>query len=214
MPARAAVVGAALLAVSACSSGGPAVHAEQDGPLVAYGSGGGGITSMYAPDRAPWKGTFGYNLLCANDTDAELVLTGVRWTSRVAPKSTRPLLRTVAAEEIAAGDPLRYEPLFSVIGSPPRWAEPYAERDGSPDGDFSADLAGTRIDQPCDRPRDIKAGFTELVLVLEAGRRGADVDGFSIDYTRDGDPHVLEVDQRMVLCGTRTPVRFCDGKPP
>ncbi|WP_109507748.1 hypothetical protein [Nocardioides speluncae] len=202
----------ALLLVSACGPDEREQRRDDDGPLTTDGPMiGGGVVP--APGPVPWVSTYGAFLLCARDK-SEIDLERVRLAPSVKPIAVRARIRTVE-KSLIASHPAKDEllPLGGWVGEPPAWNEPYAEHAPTLAGTFS-DLKGYRVAQRCsDAPEgqepSHKEGFTELLLTIESGAKGAASPRFFIDYIADGRPYSLEIDWEMVLCGTATRDR-CD----
>lgn len=204
------VVASVLAGLTACG-GGPVQHTGADGPLAVIGSGGGGGASVYPPGVEPWRASFGFNLLCRK-TDGEIVLRGVRWQARVEARNVTPMLRSLVDSEVTDGFLKESQaPFYSASGSPPDWSEPYSDKPVGTAGEYTSEIAGAKVDRACAQPRDPAAGYTDLVLVVEAGREGAHLDRYFVDYTVDGDDRTLRVDQTVILCGTEVSRRYCRG---
>jgi hypothetical protein len=193
-----------LLASGCVASPNVIEHAEGEGPLSASTSSGG--TSVLAPGVTPWHATFGAMLLCSNEPDADIVLRGIRVDGRVQATAVTPFLRSVTADQVQAAsrrEAVLFVPIYSITGHPPRFDQVYASPK-PPAGDFTTAIDGHEVTQRCRIPRDPDAGFTELLLDVESGRSGAQIDEVFIDYTVDGQQHTLLVTWTMVLCGTQT----------
>lgn len=171
-----------------------------DGPLSATLSSGG--NAVYAPDVVPWRVSFGHFVLCTADPDADLVVQDLDYAITVPPRHVEVYVRTVEAGVVPPGNiASKHQPFYSSLGSPPRFKEAYSDVDRPPVGTFSEWTGDLRVSQPCSKSRERVHGYTELVFVLEVGRRGAQVDGLTLDYVADGEQHRLRVPWTMIGCG-------------
>jgi hypothetical protein len=201
-----AVLAAVLVALLLSALGrlqGRAVHGDGEGPMSILGLGQGGGVGIYSKDMPmPWTGAFGYILPCL-ETGGVATIQDVRWTEEVRPRSLKVMVRRVSDEE--ADLPFHKRtweatPFFSVTGTPPDWSEPYADSDIR--GSFSEEVSGLRVANRCRTGgRERGEGFTELVLVMEAGRRGAEITELFIDYEHDGRQYTHRTEHRFYLCG-------------
>jgi hypothetical protein len=127
-----------------------------------------------------------------------------------APLEATAEIRTVDPPTIAnhpSGDP-DLLPAVATLGSPSRFAEPYAS--ARPDGVYSRSVSGSHITQTCEASRRAVAdlstgqpsqGFTELLVVLTVAPAGAEVRGVTIRYSVQGSDYVVRVPWDMVACG-------------
>jgi hypothetical protein len=90
--------------------------------------------------------------------------------------------------------------------TPRRWTWQYSCAGRRPRG-----VGGLHVEQGCDDAEDQGGALpdgnrgeqqlTELVIAVKAGREGAHLRRFHIDYLRDGEPQSLEVNWDIVACG-------------
>lgn len=189
----------AAMLVAACQSG-VAVHDDASdgaGPLSA--SSGFGSFAMTDPPgvKSHWYASFGSYDLCVTEPGARTELTGVTWEAadEARPLAVTPWLRMVDRTTKPTGG------FVGVVGLPwkPVEDEPYP-------GEYTKKIAGTVITQACanlnrDGNPDVEREFTELVLVVKAGKQGADIKRAFVDYVADGDPYRLVINWRMIACG-------------
>jgi hypothetical protein len=170
---------------------------------------------MLAPDAAPWTGTFGGFVLCSTQPGTPLLVQRVRYRSSVAPVEVQPMVRTTDPATVRGLSPARRQdnlPTYAALGSPPRFAEPYAEV--AVPGDYSTRVRGWRVEQSCEQTaaleRQLSTGrvpdepLKELMFVVTSDRQGARIDEVDIDYLADGRPMTLGLHWAMVSCGTAT----------
>lgn len=207
---------ASLLILTACQDSDPnqdatdATTRQQDGPLRAGGDGG------FAADPPPKAGhdyvvTFGGFLLCST-TSAVPVIDRVT-LGATPPQGARVALRTVTpalVEETPRSQRRRLVPLAATWGSPPEFSEPYVAVE-PPLGTFDPLVEGIEVDESCSdtyaaqsavNKWDVPADkYLELMVVVPVETTdGAEVDGFTIDYTADGEDYSLDVPWTMVAC--------------
>lgn len=202
----------AAIGLAGCSVAASGERQAGNGPLSVGGVIGG--NALTAPSVTPWRATFGHFLLCSTDPDVAITLDGIRAEAALEPLTATPRVRVMTASTLRltrSGGPARgYEPVYSALGSPPLFDEPYAEPP-TPQGSYSP-MVGFEVTDRCMSPRDPSVGYTELLVTLEANQHGARIPHFWIDYTADGEPRSLRVDWEMTLCGTRTQDQ-CSGPP-
>lgn len=58
------------------------------------------------------------------------------------------------------------------------------------------------VDEPCPI-KPARDRYTDLVVILEAGKAGARVKGFFVDYRVADKKYTLQVDWDLIMCGTR-----------
>lgn len=192
----AAVVG---VAVAGCSTA-DGSSGDTDGPLSATLMSGG--NAVYAPDVVPWRVSFGHVVLCTTDWDADIVVRDLDHDATVPPRDVKVYVRHVDPGVVPRRSMAsEHQPFYSLKGSPPRFDEAYSDTARPPVGTFSEWIGDLRVSQPCTRSRERVHGYTELVFVLEVGRRGAQVDGFTLDCVADGEQHRLRVPWTMIGCG-------------
>jgi len=165
------------------------VHLEGDGPLsgsLPYAGGRG----LSAPQRQPWKGTFGSVLLCSTTGDT-VVLDRVRYAEKVSPLAVEPVIRDVPP----GGDALNRAPVGGRIGTPAH----FASRPHRIAGEFSREVSGTEI-LSCSQPSD--ESFTELLTVVTADATGAWLSEIDIDYHVGNNDYTLRIPYSYVACGT------------
>ncbi|GGX09839.1 hypothetical protein GCM10010341_34430 [Streptomyces noursei] len=111
-------------------------HVDGTDPLQSHTTG--GVTSVYAPENAPWAVTFGSYLLCSASV-GEITLDGVRYHAPVKPKSVSLNLQTVTPrmwqQSIDAGQ------IGAALG------EPHHFRKRKAPGRYENPRAGNRITQ-------------------------------------------------------------------
>lgn len=199
-----ACVVAVLLALPGCSSGGRERHADGQGPLSAQS--GRGTTSITAPARSPWYGSFGALVLCRTDPDTQIRLQRVRYvTGPAEPREVTVLLRHVRPGQLTRkGARDRAEdsmPVASAIGFPPRFSGSGRPGDGyTPAGTFTRRISGVPVRQDCGQD-ETKTGWTELFFVLEVDERGGEIPRAALDYLADGKPYTLRLEWEMIACG-------------
>lgn len=164
-----------------------------DGPLSVDGIAGG--QSYLAPRSRPerWTASQGSFQLCT--TDEPVTLKGVRLAGERQPLSVTPWLVSdtpKSSRDVTFG---------GVLGSPPDFAEPYADDGFFLRGSYTDEFDGTVIDDPCPA-KTVQEGYSEVVLALETDSAGARVPYFWIDYRVGEEEYTLRVDWTIVLCGT------------
>lgn len=193
------VAAVVLVAVAGCTTA-DGSSSFTDGPLSATLVSGG--NAAYAPDVVPWRVSFGHFVLCTTDPEADIVVQDLDHDATVPPRDVEVYVRHVDPGVVPRrGIASEHQPFYSSLGSPPRFDEPYSDTPRPPVGTFSEWAGDLRVSQPCSRSRERVHGYTELVFVLEVGRRGAQVDGFTLDYVADGEQHRLRVPWTMIGCG-------------
>jgi hypothetical protein len=161
-----------------------------------------GGVSIRKPRRAPklWSASFGARVICA-DRDVRIESVTPSW--RVAPRDYRVLVRSTDLDS-SQQPPTRY---ISATGSAPDFAEPYASED--PMVGEVTPAVGTEISRRCTDKVDLRQS-QELILVVEAGRKGADLKRIEVVWSHGGETgRVLLRKYRMVVCGTEVPPRLC-----
>lgn len=196
----------ALVALAGCGPDTREIHEDElgslkdgVGPLSAMS--GKGSFAMVEPlgVAAPWYGTFGSKLLCLRDPASHVVLERVGWTSPddASPLSVQPMLRLVDKETP------KTTPFIAVDGKP--W-DPY-DGDRMP-GRYSKRISGRVISQKCS---DFEDGwprtFEELVFVVQASDKGAELTSAYVDYRADDKPYRLMIRWTMIACGSAIEAR-------
>lgn len=134
------------------------------------------------PDR--WTGTFG-DILCAEGGEAEL--TSIDYRAVVEPRSLKFLLHS------------------GTVGS----ATAIASKFGGPTGlgGRQAPAEGAIVRTRCrENPRQ----FDELLLVIQAGTRGAMVDQVTLHYREGGQQFSTVANWIYAMCGTDVNVSGCE----
>lgn len=164
---------------------------EVGGPLTVT-SGGGGM-AFYPPPGNPaqWVATQGSFKLC---TDGEPVtLDAVRYRATVEPLDVTGWLVSDATGP--------YSTFGSVLGSPPNFDEPYGAGDDSLTGQYTDQLTGAVIDDPCPS-QGVRDGYSELLVEVRSGTTGVDIRRMWVDYTVDERRYTAPVQWRIIMCGT------------
>ena len=191
-------------------------HADGDGVLSA--SAGVGGFAMDSPGTSPWSGSFGGFVLCSTDPGTSIELQAVRVEFAVEPLDTEIVLRTTPPATVReAGNPSRLLPFISNYGTPPDFAEEYA--DWQPLGRFTSVTQGAWVRTDCDDSasildglsdrRLIGGGLTELVFVMAVDKRGGEVTDAYVEYLADDQPTTLHMEWVMTACGTDVDRRAC-----
>jgi hypothetical protein len=166
--------------------------------------------------------TFGAFVLCLSDGHAPATLTSVRPQDLNASPFTA-FLREVTPAMVTAVKPRErpnFAPHGAANGSPPAFNEPYVDKRFPVPGSYSAKVAGTRITETCDEAYDVgvvnlrqipRFSSTELMLAIPSDERGAEANGFVIDYTVGGKKYRRNVPWRMVVCDAARTLHHCDG---
>ncbi|WP_247597764.1 hypothetical protein [Streptomyces sp. RKND-216] len=165
-------------------------HLAGQGPLQSHTQQ--GASSMYAPKRAPWTGTFGSYVLCST-TGSVIEIEDIRYHTTVKPLDVHLMLRTVSGKTRAA-DPA-VGPLGGAIGEPPDLP------DGRLPGRFEKAGPGTRITQSCADEDRSTSGFTELLFAMKVGEPGGIIDRAWIDYRTNDHLYTLKLEWEMIACG-------------
>lgn len=204
----AATVALVLGLMSGC--GGRGISA---GPLSAGvdDAGGGATVDRPAEDFKRVVATFGSFILCLQKGAEPATLRAVRARSGAASQF-KPYLRTITPELFTATrdrDRRHMIPLGFGLGSPPEFGEPYAAGWPEP-GIYSDRIKGATVNETCKQTDAaglavnelaVPSGpYTELMIVLPADEKGAEVDGFFVDYTVGGKDYRREVAWDMVVC--------------
>lgn len=216
-PALGVASAAVLALVAACSAsptaetGRRAVHADGKGPLSA--SIGDGGNSLDAPQAKTWTGTFGGFVLCSLEPDTRIVVQRVRYRESIEPQRVVPIVRTTTPQRLRRLTPTQrsaYLPVYAALGSPPRFAEPYAN--AVLPGQYSTAVRGWTVDQSCRQTRATETQLTrgripshplkELLFAVTVGPRGGQILQVDIDYLAGNRPMTLELPWAMVACGT------------
>lgn len=179
-------------------------HAEGAGPLSSQTSS--GSTSMYAPGKKPWTGTFGSYLLCSTTGEA-ITVEGIRIRTPVEPINVEQKLRKVSQKARSADPALTY--LGGSLGAAPDLP------DGRLPGSYQPFEPGVRIEQNCSDLDRSSASFTELLFVLRVGDAGGLIDRVWVDYQVGGEEYTLRIEWQMIACGESIPQvdgrEVCDG---
>jgi hypothetical protein len=191
------------------------VNTGREGPL-SVNAGAGSFSAAAPRASGRWNVTFGNFVLCSTEQDKDLVLDEIRIQTVPgrAPIRVVPTLRTFTIEEVEEATPQRrrdYAPVIGgLLGKPP-FNEAYAADFGGA-GTYSADIAGTRISEPCADTASAEGAlnsgltpaitFKELVFVVTTGPRGGTIRKAWVDYTADDTPRTLLIDWQMTACGT------------
>lgn len=170
---------------------------------------------MLAPDAATWTGTFGGFVLCATEPGTRIEVQRVRHKASIKPVNVVPVVRTTAPDTLRGLKPAQRQeflPTYTALGSPPEFAEPYAEV--KLPGVYSTQVRGWRVAESCEQTaalerqlnqgRVLSGPLKELMFVVTAGLRGARVDQVDIDYLADGRPMTLRLHWTMISCGEAT----------
>lgn len=174
-------------------------HADGDAVLSAGTRGGGAFVAAPPPSGGEWAMTYGAFVLCTQD-GVPATLERVSLTEPGAGAAATPYLRSVPSQQ--QRQPGRdYAP--GVLRGRPESTEPPMG------GDFEADVAGAEITRSYDQPPGPEEAREEVVIVMEADERGAEVDGFSVAYSADGRDYVLDVDYQLVMCGQEVHDESC-----
>jgi hypothetical protein len=185
----------ALTLLSSCTGAGAGPERSDDGPL-SVGEMVGGL-AVDEPDVDPWSASFGTYFLCVEGGDT-VHLEGVRAPGAPAPRRVRAVLH-----DEPNGAARSRDRFMSQIGTPPDWDEPYV--DGrvrrEPADSYTEDIQGEAVDADCPIIAETRDRFRELILILEAGSAGADVERFFIDYRVGEERYTLPVDWQIVMCG-------------
>lgn len=198
-----APLAALVLAVTGCAAEAPdgstGTGRSSHGPLSATTQVGG--NAVRAPRATPWRVSFGNFVLCSRAHGTDIVVEDVRHHDAVAPEHVEVFVRSVDPDEFSGRHiPTRLQPFYSVLGAPPRFGEPYAGT--APAGAFSPWRPGLRVTQSCPESGQRVHGYTELVFTVQVSRRGAQLEGFTVDYRADGEPYTLHVPWVMIGCGS------------
>lgn len=196
----------AITTLAGCDSDTRDIHGDGDGPLrngvgPLSATSGEGLTSLVEPEgvRPPWYASFGSYKLCVRDPAAHVVLERVGWTSAnyAPPLSVQPVLRFVDKTTPNT------TPFASFHGKP--W-DPYD--DERMPGRFSKRIAARVISQRCsDFDDGLPRPFEELVFVVKASKKGAELTDAYVDYSADGKPYRLMIRWTMIACGSAIEAR-------
>lgn len=188
-----------VLLLSACSSAsedqpatGRSVHSEGDGPLAANNLGGG--SSIFAPKAKPWSATFGWAYPCST-TGESIVIDDVRYEVKVKPMKIDTVAFRVADKN---------ETIGSLTGTPESLLRSKEIR-----GKILGSVESLKITAPCDQSGQEAMADIQLLTVVEAGVRGAELGNYLIDYTAGEQTYTLKVDWQVVACGSATPSDMC-----
>lgn len=198
----AAFVALSVLVLSACDAE-PTDNGDSsssstgsEGPLRArLGSGG---QSLFAPKSTPWSGTFGDVVLCTANGEV-VTLTHVSYDWKHEPVAVRTLVRQVpdAEDRAGVGPDSAWMPIGGLLGEPGAFAD-----EGDQLGDFSPDVAGTKVSRSCPEKYSPDDAFTEVVTVISSGREGAWSSGVVVGYRDEfGAAHTLQLPWNYVMCG-------------
>lgn len=163
-----------------------------DGPLSVGEVVGGQSLLRPKGDPQQWWASVGSFVLCTSGAPA--TLEGVRLAGTKHPLDAEPWLVSQTPVDAA------YSTFGSVTGSPPEFDEPYARASDTLEGTYTADFAGTSIDDACPAG-DTKSGYTEVVLALKTGPSGIKVPHWWLDYSVGDENFTLRVDWTVVMCG-------------
>jgi hypothetical protein len=157
-----------------------------------------------------FEATFGAFVLCVQKPDVSVDLSRVTYPPD-APPGTTAFIRTVTPDLVANVPPDErpaYVPMAFGLGSPPTFNQAYAGL--NPPGKYTNDLEGVPVLESCGDANDAiqtlnekevpATGYTELMIVIPAASKGAEVDGFHIEYVADGSEYVESVPWTMVVC--------------
>ena len=181
------------LLAAACVLGLGACTSDDDGPL-SVGDPAGGF-SFLGPDGPPqqrpdrWWASTGSFALCTEGP--EVTMEGVRLEGDGVPHEAWLLSDVPPIDDDLVS--FGYQ-----LGRPPEFSEPYADQ-GLVGGSYRR-AEGAVVDVACPAPF-VTEGGTELVLATRADGETAEMPGFWIDYSADGESHSLFVDWTIVLCG-------------
>ena len=173
------------------SDDGRVTHREGEGPLSVSGAGG---NSIRAPRQTPWLATFGWTTPCTT-TGNPVTIEAIRYHFKVEPLSVRNVVFEAQPWHGTTG-------FGSIKGTPED-----ALRNGEVRGSFLGKPQGYRVTNSCNESS--ADDVVQILTVLKAGSRGAEITSYTIDYISQDKAYALEVDWQMVACGTDTSVDMC-----
>ncbi|MEQ6900289.1 hypothetical protein [Nocardioides sp. YIM 152588] len=204
---RALLVGLALaVAIGVLGSGYTLLRRSPNGPLDTH-TGAGGI-SIYGPERARYRATFGSIIPCV-EKGGSIEITDVTYDYSVPARRTELWVRTF---DVPAQNPKRAinsGVLTNPLGSPPRFDEPYA--DGPYPGTFTRAELPLTITDTCeeldalhDQMAEGRAAgpFTELLVSMKVDG-GASLESVRFDYEAGLRKYYLVTAWQYVACGDR-----------
>ena len=197
---RIVVLAIATSSLAGCNTASPEPEEPRtDGPLKFDISDGG--TSLWAPrgHTESWSGSFGAFWGCVEEGEATI--------TKVEPRGDVPDDAFHAWIHTVPKDAQGRTGIGSELGSPPKFDEPYATG-ARWFGTFTPAVDYT-WKQPC--PADGKDGITEVVITMDSGVEGREIEGFKLTYSADGEDYTVNTDWNMMLCGTEMTPSRCKG---
>ena len=168
------------------------------GPLSVSDAVGG--FAFTAPAKATtWRGSFGDFVLCTKTSGTVARLENVTTSSRVSPRSVSVWIHRVAAGRKSS------QQFISALGSPPTWHQSYADDHYA--GRWHRGVRNVTIKQLCPAAHRRSAGVTELVFVVQADRKGADVTSATVNYRVGKQHYAARIHWQMALCGSARRLR-------
>ncbi|KHL16077.1 UNVERIFIED_CONTAM: hypothetical protein LK11_18275 [Mumia flava] len=157
---------------------------------------GGGANSILAPKKKPWFATFGWANPCTTTGDL-IVVDDVRYQFKVTPLSVRTLAFDARRWRGTTG-------IGSTKGTPQAQLASDEVR-----GKILGPAEGFKVTVTCGEASQSEDQLLQLLTVLKAGARGAEVTDYLIDYTAGGKDYTLKVNWQLVACGTATSPNMC-----
>lgn len=160
------------------------------------------------PDPKSRRLAVGVTHLCVED-DHSVELTGLRVISEGDLPAPDALAMVRRVPEGSVG-PDGYRLAFGTD-----WASLPSPGEESPEADIVGTwhaLEGSAVTGPCidGEPDIFLAGGEEVVVAIDVGARGIEVDRFEIDALVEGRPHRFVVDADLAVCGSRVDDEMCD----
>ncbi len=198
LPRSIAALTLGLAALTACTSApepdrisGPLA----EGPLSSVTA---GPVSLDLPAKSR-VATFGGVILCSTRPAVDIQIDRIRYDFAVAPVQATAWMRTVPViDERTEGRDFDWRPLTVTQGYPPStFAQgPYL-------GEFTKEIEGYDLTQPCFGVSNLGSRRQELVTAIKAEETGVDLERVMVDYHVGVTDYTLTIPVDAKLCGTK-----------